>query len=397
MRSRSSRARSGRPSGPGTRHGPPSWPPTAAGSARRSGQPQREVEALCLESVRSGLLYLPNIPADERTDRRRPGEDNVEVRRWWPGLRAQAGLEPGSGSITSGCRTGRSARPCRSSTWAPARTPGRLHVPALSRQQGPVLLRLDAAFAHRPPPAGLRGDPSAHRRVDRDHDLDRPPAQVRRSARTTSEAATTLWLIPHRRGAAHLHAPGRDPGGSAAAAALPPPRPRATAAEPRSRPKATPAACCACTSSTRWSSSPTPRPTSRPRGAQADILAGPGRCSRSSTLPYRNCSTCARATSAGRRPAPSISRPAARRRSAGSRCPRSSWLRLPGPAGQRALPAVRRGARSNWCTRSTGPRRWPWPRIWAALMENGRQEDGTVLLPEALAPYVGGELLIKAP
>ncbi len=38
-----------------------------------------------------------------------------------------------------------------------------------------------------------------------------------------------------------------------------------------------------------------------------------------------------------------------------------------------------------------------WPRIWAALMENGRQEDGTVRLPEALAPYLGGELLIKAP
>jgi seryl-tRNA synthetase len=38
-----------------------------------------------------------------------------------------------------------------------------------------------------------------------------------------------------------------------------------------------------------------------------------------------------------------------------------------------------------------------WPRIWAALVENGRQEDGTVMLPEALAPYLGGELLIKAP
>ncbi len=38
-----------------------------------------------------------------------------------------------------------------------------------------------------------------------------------------------------------------------------------------------------------------------------------------------------------------------------------------------------------------------WPRIWAALVENGRQEDGTVRLPEALGPYVGGELLIKAP
>jgi len=38
-----------------------------------------------------------------------------------------------------------------------------------------------------------------------------------------------------------------------------------------------------------------------------------------------------------------------------------------------------------------------WPRIWAALVENGRQEDGTVRLPEALAPYLGGELLLKAP
>jgi seryl-tRNA synthetase len=38
-----------------------------------------------------------------------------------------------------------------------------------------------------------------------------------------------------------------------------------------------------------------------------------------------------------------------------------------------------------------------WPRIWAALVENGRQEDGTVMLPEALGPYLGGELLIKAP
>jgi seryl-tRNA synthetase len=37
-----------------------------------------------------------------------------------------------------------------------------------------------------------------------------------------------------------------------------------------------------------------------------------------------------------------------------------------------------------------------WARIWAALVENGRQEDGTVMLPECLAPYLGGELLMKA-
>jgi seryl-tRNA synthetase len=38
-----------------------------------------------------------------------------------------------------------------------------------------------------------------------------------------------------------------------------------------------------------------------------------------------------------------------------------------------------------------------WPRIWATLIESGRQPDGTVRLPECLSPYLGGELLIKAP
>jgi seryl-tRNA synthetase len=38
-----------------------------------------------------------------------------------------------------------------------------------------------------------------------------------------------------------------------------------------------------------------------------------------------------------------------------------------------------------------------WPRIWAALVETRRQPDGAVRLPEALGPYMGGELLIKAP
>jgi len=38
-----------------------------------------------------------------------------------------------------------------------------------------------------------------------------------------------------------------------------------------------------------------------------------------------------------------------------------------------------------------------WPRIWAALVESGLQEDGSVRLPEALAPYLGGQLLLEAP
>ena len=37
-----------------------------------------------------------------------------------------------------------------------------------------------------------------------------------------------------------------------------------------------------------------------------------------------------------------------------------------------------------------------WARIWAALVETGRQADGSVVLPEALAPYLRGETVIPA-
>ena len=37
-----------------------------------------------------------------------------------------------------------------------------------------------------------------------------------------------------------------------------------------------------------------------------------------------------------------------------------------------------------------------WARIWAALVENGRQADGSVRLPDCLAPWLG-ETVIPAP
>jgi seryl-tRNA synthetase len=37
-----------------------------------------------------------------------------------------------------------------------------------------------------------------------------------------------------------------------------------------------------------------------------------------------------------------------------------------------------------------------WARIWAALVETGRQADGSVVLPEVLAPYLRGESVIPA-
>jgi seryl-tRNA synthetase len=38
-----------------------------------------------------------------------------------------------------------------------------------------------------------------------------------------------------------------------------------------------------------------------------------------------------------------------------------------------------------------------WPRIWAALVETGRQADGSIVLPEVLRPYLRGEVVIPAP
>ena len=38
-----------------------------------------------------------------------------------------------------------------------------------------------------------------------------------------------------------------------------------------------------------------------------------------------------------------------------------------------------------------------WARIWAAIVETGRQPDGSVVLPEVLAPYLRGETVIPAP
>jgi seryl-tRNA synthetase len=38
-----------------------------------------------------------------------------------------------------------------------------------------------------------------------------------------------------------------------------------------------------------------------------------------------------------------------------------------------------------------------WARIWAALMETGRQANGSVVLPEVLAPYLGGAIVLTPP
>jgi seryl-tRNA synthetase len=38
-----------------------------------------------------------------------------------------------------------------------------------------------------------------------------------------------------------------------------------------------------------------------------------------------------------------------------------------------------------------------WARVWAALVENGRRADGSVVLPDVLGPYLGGRTVIGVP
>ena len=58
----------------------PAQPPAGRGGARGRGRGRRGLRSACS----TGLLYLPNIPAEDAPDGM--GEDdNVEVRRWWPG------------------------------------------------------------------------------------------------------------------------------------------------------------------------------------------------------------------------------------------------------------------------------------------------------------------------
>jgi seryl-tRNA synthetase len=72
--------------------------------------------------LREALLVLPNLPAEETPDGVGP-EDNVEVRRWWPGMEDGArppGRSAGSwASWTSSAGPGSRAR-CSPSTGGPA-------------------------------------------------------------------------------------------------------------------------------------------------------------------------------------------------------------------------------------------------------------------------------------
>ena len=344
--------------------------------SRALGEDERgaaaEVDALW-ESVRTGLLYLPNIPAEDAPDGTGE-EDNVEVRRWWPGQDLgrpePEGLdhqrvphwEIGEALQILDMERG-------------ARLAGSMFP--LYRGPGARLLRALTAFAiDRHSPA---------------YEEIRPPTVVLTDTMTSTghlpKFADDAYHVdarrpvadPDRRGAADVHAPGRDPRGVAAAAALH----RGDGVLP-------------ARGGLGGARHPGPAAGARVRqGGAVRLHDARGRARRAgrhlaagrvdapgarAALPGR--STCARGDLGGSSArtfdleayAPGVDR----------------WLEVSSVSWFRDYQARRANVRFRpagggplQLVHTVNGSALAWPRIWAALVENGRQEDGTVVLPEA--------------
>jgi seryl-tRNA synthetase len=355
----------------------------------RVGEDERAASSaadVAAERVRTGLLYLPNIPADDAPDGTGEG-DNVEVRRWWPGqdlgrpeperLEHQQVPHWEIGEALQLLDMERGARLAGS-------------MFPLYRGAGARLLRALTAFA-----------------IDRhapEYEEIRPPTVVLTDTMTSTGhlpkfaddayhiERDDLWLIP----TAEVPLTSMHRGEILEESALPL---RFTAAT-------------ACYRREAGSAGRDTRGLLRvhefdkvelfayctPEGAseaQADILRRAESMLQDLELPYRVLDLCtgdlggsSARTFDLEAYAPGVDR----------------WLEVSSVSWFRDYQARRANVR--YRPQGGGPTQLvhtvngsalAWPRIWAALVESGRQEDGTVMLPEALAPYLGGELLIKAP
>jgi seryl-tRNA synthetase len=357
--------------------------------SRRVGEDQTAVAAeadAAEQRVRTGLLYLPNIPADEAPDGE--GEDaNVEVRRWWPGqdlgrpeperLEQQRVPHWEIGDALQILDMERGARLAGS-------------MFPLYRGPGARLLRALTAFA-----------------IDRhspEYEEIRPPTVVLTETMTSTGhlpkfeddayhvERDDLWLIP----TAEVPLTSMHRGEILEESQLPL---RFTAST-------------ACYRREAGSAGRDTRGLLRlhefdkvelfayatPEGAldaQADILRRAESMLQELELPYRVVDLCAGdlGGSSARTFDLEVYSPGVDR-----------WLEVSSVSWFRDYQARRANVRYRpsgggglHLVHTVNGSALAWPRIWAALVEGGRQEDGTVMLPEALAPYLGGELLIKAP
>ncbi len=357
--------------------------------SRRLGDDERvaaaEAEAY-LEQRQTALLYLPNIPADDAPDGVGE-EDNVEVRRWWPGQETGR-QEPGRAAHQEvpHWEIGESLQILDMERGA--RLAGSMFP--LYRGPGARLLRALTAFA-------LDRHAPAYEEV-------RPPTVVLTETMTSTGhlpkfaddayhlERDDLWLIP----TAEVPLTSMHRGEILEESQLPL---RFTAAT-------------ACYRREAGSAGRDTRGLLRVHEfdkvelfayttpadaleAQSDILERAESMLRDLELPYRVLDLCcgdlggsAARTFDLEAYAPGVDR----------------WLEVSSVSWFRDYQARRANVRfrpagggSLQLVHTVNGSALAWPRIWAALVENGRQPDGTVLLPECLAPYLGGELLIKAP
>jgi seryl-tRNA synthetase len=364
----------------------------AADLSRRSrelGDDERvaaaEAEAY-LEQRQTGLLYLPNIPAEDAPDGM--GEDdNVEVRRWWPGQEeGRPAPQRAPHQEIPHWEIGESLQILDMERGA--RLAGSMFP--LYRGAGARLLRALTAFAiDRHAPA---------------YEEIRPPTVVLTETMTSTGhlpkfaddayhvERDDLWLIP----TAEVPLTSLRRGEIVEESELPL---RFTAAT-------------ACYRREAGSAGRDTRGLLRvhefdkvelfayttPEGAleaQADILQRAESMLRDLELPYRVLDLCCG----------DLGGPSARTFDLEVYAPGvDRWLEVSSVSWYRDYQARRANVRFRpgggaglQLVHTVNGSALAWPRIWAALVENGRQPDGTVLLPECLAPYVGGELLIKAP
>jgi seryl-tRNA synthetase len=357
--------------------------------SRRLGDDERtaaaEAEA-AWETVHQGLLYLPNIPADEVPDGASEA-DNVEIRRWWPGQ--EAGVpEPGrldhqqvphweigealqlldmergarlSGSMFPLYR-GAGARLLRALTgFALDR-----HTPAYEEIHPPTLVLTETMVStgHLPKFA----DDAYH--LERDDLWAIPTAEVPLTSMHRGEILEES-VLPKRYTAEtacfrrEAGSAGRDTRGLLRVHEF---------------------------DKVELFAYTTP---AQALDAQADILQRAESLLQELALRYRVVDLCTG----------DLGGPSARTFDLEAYAPGvDKWLEVSSTSWYRDYQARR--AQVRYRPAAGGPPQLvhtvngsalAWPRIWAALVENGRQPDGTVLLPECLAPYLGGELLIKAP
>jgi seryl-tRNA synthetase len=341
-----------------------------------------EVDSLW-DRVRTGLLYLPNLPADEAPDGQ--GEDdNVEVRRWWPG-QERGHPEPGR------------AEHQHVPHWEIGEALGLLDMERgarlagsmfpLYRGAGARLLRALTAFAiDRHAPA---------------YEEIRPPTVVLTDTMTSTGhlpkfaddayhvERDDLWLIP----TAEVPLTSLHRGEILEESQLPL---RFTASTPCYRREA-------------GSAGRDTRGLLRvhefdkvelfayatPAGAldaQADILERAESMLQDLELRYRVLDLCCGdlSGSSARTFDLEVYSPGVDRWLEVSSV---SWFRdyQARRANVRYRPA---GAGPTQLVHTVNGSALAWPRIWAALVENGRQQDGAIRLPAALAPYVGGDLVL---